>query len=64
LTSLKELILDLNEIGDVGAAKLAEETKHLKSLETLNLRYNKISDEEIAKLRKVIRVTGLKRLWV
>jgi len=37
LTSLKTLILDFNEIGDMGAAKLAEETKHLNSLEELSL---------------------------
>jgi len=49
LTSLQTLLtLNNNGIGDMGAAKLVEETKHLNSLKELYLWSNKI----IAKLKK------------
>ena len=68
LKHLKVLCLSWNEICDWGAAKLAEETKHLNSLESLSLMYNNICEKGVAHTKVVEAVktgwTGLTNLEV
>lgn len=65
-TSLKQLRLDLNNIGPEGAAALVETLKDLTSLEQFNLAANPIGDEGVKAIAAAMRVntsiTGLSLL--